>query len=87
MQQFDIDALADKLKCACREGDYLKAITTISTLKAKELESVALMAGFTIVHEQNKRLQAVKIQSDIAAACRLAVDGYGLRAHEKTGYA
>lgn len=83
MQQLDIDALAEKLKCACREGDYLKAITTISTLKAKELESVALMAGFTIVHEHNIRLQSAKIQSDIAAACRLAVDGFGLREHQK----
>lgn len=87
MQQLDIDALAEKLKSACREGDYLKAITVISTLKAKELESVALMAGFTIVHEQNKRLHAARIQSDIAAACRLAVDGFGLREHQKSTYA
>lgn len=76
----DHTAAATKLAEATTRGALASAYDVVRRLRCRDLSEVAIRAGFTIRVTRDVRELRVYLQSQIADACRLRTDGFGLRA-------
>lgn len=76
MQNTHAYTIATKLNEATRAGDLAGAYRIVGTLSTDDAHAVLLAAGHSCCNPSNSQFRQL-MQRDIAAACRMKVDGFG----------
>lgn len=73
------EALAEQLNTATRSGNLAAAYRVLQTIPPKQMEAVALRAGYSVIRTRSPRDLTSHVVGQVARAARHNTDGFGLR--------
>ena len=73
------EAIAERLNAATRSGSLAAAYRVLQSIPAKQMQTVALHAGYAVIATRKPRDLTAYVVGQVARAARHNTDGFGLR--------